>query len=340
MPLGWGIVSAGNHPNNVMAPAINASEGASLAAIYARDQDRVNDFAQRHEVSSGYISFQDFLKDPNVDIVYIASPNSLHCDQVVQAARAGKHILCEKPMALTIKDCETMMETCAKKNLKLGVAFQARQHPGNIKVRELVQNGELGTLALAHCQWGYGEPGMVTPPVRTGLREWWESSDIVGAGTFMANGVHAVDQLRYVIGSEVCEVSAMTDANADTNQLEHLATLLLRFNNGTIGILVSARRLPYNRADISVYGSHGRAILTGGQAAWKAKLEIADQNDERSVEFGADQGNLYLDLVDDFNQAVTKGSDPKATGWDGLKTTQITLAMIESSKTGKTIKLS
>ena len=63
MPLGWGIVSAGSHPNNVMAPAINASEGASLAAIYARDQDRVNDFMQRHEVSSGYISFQDFLKD-------------------------------------------------------------------------------------------------------------------------------------------------------------------------------------------------------------------------------------------------------------------------------------
>ena len=339
MPLGWGIVSAGSHPNNVMAPAINASEGASLAAIYARDQDRVNDFMQRHEVSSGYISFQDFLKDPNVDIVYIASPNSLHCDQVVQAARAGKHILCEKPMALTIEDCETMVEACAKENLKLGIAFQARQHPGNMKIRELVQNGTLGTVALAHCQWGYGEPGMVKPTVRTGLRGWWENSDIVGAGTFMANGVHAVDQLRYVVGSEVSEVSAMTDADSKANPLEHLATLLLKFKNGTIATLVSSRRLPYNRADLAVYGSQGRAILTGGQATWKARLEIVDQDDERSTDFKADQGNLYLDLVNDFNQAVSEGSDPKATGWDGLKTAQITLAMIESSKTGQTVRL-
>jgi len=338
MPLGWGIVSAGNHPNSIMAPAINAAKAANLAAVYARDMGRAKEFAGRHGAGAGYDSFEDFLKDPGVDVVYIASPNSLHCGQTVQAARAGKHVLCEKPMALTIKDCQEMVDVCAHEGVKLGIAFQARQHPGTREARRLVGSGALGSVALAHAQWGYGEPGLVKPTVRTGLREWWERPDLVGAGTFMGNGVHGADQLRYVLDSEVTEVTAVTDGQTDAQPLEHLATLLLRFANGTIGILVSGRRLPYNRPDLAVYGSRGRVIASGGQTSWAGSLEVVEEGKERTEGYGRDDGNVYVNLVEDFNRAVEEDGQPEATGLDGLKVVQITLAMVESAKTGKLVK--
>src|SRR6185503_8185544 len=138
MAFGWGIVSTGKHPDIKIAPAMAAAVGGHLVAVYSRDQDRAEAFAQKHDARAAYSQLGDLLKDSRVDGVFVASPNALHAEHVVQAAEAGKHVLCEKPMATTIADAVRMGKRCRPAGATLGGAFNLRKHPPNSRARGLV----------------------------------------------------------------------------------------------------------------------------------------------------------------------------------------------------------
>ena len=129
MPFGWGIVSTGTHPDVKIAPAMAAADGGELVGVYSRDQHRAEAFAQKHGAHAAYSQLGDLLKDSRVDGVFVSSPNALHAEHVVQAAEAGKHVLCEKPMATTVADAVRMLQACRRAAVTLGVAFNLRQHP-------------------------------------------------------------------------------------------------------------------------------------------------------------------------------------------------------------------
>ena len=128
MAFGGGIVSTGRHPGLKVAPAMGAASGAELVAVYSRDQGRADAFAQRHGARAAYSKLGDLLGDSRVDGVFVSSPNALHAEHVVQAAQAGKHVLCEKPMATTVADAVRMVQACRRAGVTLGVAFHLRQH--------------------------------------------------------------------------------------------------------------------------------------------------------------------------------------------------------------------
>src|SRR5262249_33515317 len=164
MPFGWGIVSTGKHPDVKIAPAMATGDGGELAGVYSRDQHRADAFAQQHDARGAYSQLGDLLKDPRVDGVFVCSPNALHVEHVVQAAEAGKHVLCEKPMATTIADAVRMVQACRRAGVTLGVAFNLRQHPAYIRARELVAAGTLGRIVLAQAPWAFGVRAPPPPP--------------------------------------------------------------------------------------------------------------------------------------------------------------------------------
>jgi len=232
--FGWGIVSTGKHPDVKIAPAIAAAAGGELVGVYSRDQHRAEAFAQKHDARVAHSQLGDLLKDSRVDGIFVASPNALHADHVVQAAEAGKHVLCEKPMATTIADAVRMLKACRRAGVTLGVAFNLRQHPAYIRARELVAAGTLGRIVLAQAQWAFGVRGRDGSPPRTPLTQWWDTPELIGgASTMMGTGVHSVDLLRFVLGAEVDEITAVTDGQTVARPLEQLACLTLRFGNGT-----------------------------------------------------------------------------------------------------------
>ena len=239
MAFGWGIISAGRHPDQKMAPAINSTD-SKLVAIVSRDIDRARAFSEKHHVLSAYSDIDAMLDDAAVDVVYVASPNYLHKEHVLRAAAAGKHVLCEKPMALTLQDCQEMIDGCARANVRLGVGFHLRYHPGHQRLRELVKERALGTVGFVYAQWINGTRGQLKPPPRPPLQQWWEAPEMAGAGGFMGTGVHCVDLMRYVLDDEIIEVSALTDGQNDNQALEHLATLLLRFRSDAVCGFASA----------------------------------------------------------------------------------------------------
>ncbi|HEY1245257.1 MAG TPA: Gfo/Idh/MocA family oxidoreductase, partial [Hyphomicrobiaceae bacterium] len=171
MAFGWGIVSTGKHPDIKIAPAIAAAAGGGLVGVYSRDQQRAEAFAEKHGARAAYSQLGDLLKDSRVDGVFVASPNALHAEHVVQAAEVGKHVLCEKPMATTIADARRIVAACRRAGVTLGVAFNLRQHPAYRRARDLVAAGTLGRIVLAQAQWAFGVRGRDGSPPRTELTQ-------------------------------------------------------------------------------------------------------------------------------------------------------------------------
>src|SRR5262245_54538985 len=270
MAFGWGLVSTGKHPDIKIAPAMAAADGAALVGVYSRDQGRAEDFARKHDARAAYSRLGDLLKDARIDGVFVASPNALHADHVVQAAEAGKHVLCEKPMATTIADAVRMLTACRRAGVTLGVAFNLRQHPAYLRARKLVAGGTLGRIVLAQAQWAFGVRGRDGSPPRTALTQWWDTPELIGgASTMMGTGVHSVDLLRFVLGVEEGEITVGADGQTATRPLEQLACLTLRFGNGTLGQVVASRLLPDSRNDFRVYGITG--LIAGHHSMWEAR---------------------------------------------------------------------
>ena len=340
MPLGWAIVSTGRHPDTKMAPAITDAPEAVLAAVVSRDAGRAQAFAKKHNAAAAYTDLPTMLRDPAVDVVYVASPNALHADHVVMAAAAGKHVLVEKPMALSLADCERMIDACAVADVQLGVGFHLRTHPGHRRVRDLIANGDLGTVALTTANWGRGTRGQVAPAPRPALQAWWDDPKMVGAGAFMATGVHCVDLIRFVLGREVTEVTALTDATPE-HPLEELLVMALRFDDGSMGAVMTGRRTPdYAGNSIMAYGSSGRAGVRESIAmVLDGTLDIYTDTLSVDEAFALDPTALYTWQVDAFNDAVAHDGRPAATGLDGLRAAQITLAMVESARTGRRVDI-
>lgn len=341
MSLGWAILSTGRHPDTKMAPAINAANGSTITAVVSRDIKRARAFAEKHGAKSAYDDVEVMLRDPAVDVAYIASPNSLHVEHTLRAAAAGKHVLVEKPMALSAEDCQRMIDACAVAGVRLGVGFHLRMHPGHRRVRDFVTSGGVGKLALTTANWGRGNRGIITPSPRPHLQAWWDDPAMVGAGAFMATGVHCIDLMRFVTGREVIEVIALNDASV-SNPLEELLTLSVRFDDGSLGTTMTGRRTPdFEGNDVMVYGSEGRAgVRNSIDMAFRGSLDLATETITSSKIYEADPIELYKLQVDAFNDAVDRDSPPPAAGIDGLRATQVTLAMVKSAKTGRRVRIS
>ena len=335
-------MSPGHYPEVTFAPSIRAAEDAELVAVCSRDMGRAEGFAQRHGASAAYDSLEELVKDSRVDVVFIASPNHLHAAYTKIAAEAGKHVLVEKPMALTAGDAADMIRVCRAKGVKLGLGFESVHHPAMKKARQLVADGVVGTASLVQAQYGGGVRGVVSPPARSGgLNDWWTTPEMVGgASAMMALGVHAVNALRFILGQEVVEVTAMTDGHTRETPLEGLATLLLRFEGGPIGMVVCGRRTPDLKAGAVIYGSDGRIILEDTTAQHiQGRLEVVSETVNSTEEYEYDDLGTTRGEVEAFNRAVRQNTEPSSSGLDGLRVVEVTTAMIESATTGRTVKV-
>jgi 1,5-anhydro-D-fructose reductase (1,5-anhydro-D-mannitol-forming) len=339
--LGWGIISTGLHTETKIAPAIAAAPDATLVAVCSRDRQRAESFAAQHGAQAAYDAVEACVRDPRVQAVFVASPNALHAQHTLQAARAGKHVMAEKPMTTTLNDAVTMVRACREAGVKLGVGFHLRQHPGCLAARRLLAQGTLGTIALAQGQWGFGVRGQVAPPPRTGARQWWDDPELIGgASTMMGTGVHVVDLLRFLLAQEVVEVAAISDGQTARQPLEQLLTMSLRLESGIIATVCCGRRLPDSRNDLNIYGSHGRLSGLGMLAEGRqGTLEVVSETVHTSETYTAALLANYIDEVIDFQHAIAEDRDPAATGLDGVRVVQVTLAMIAAAREKRTVKI-
>lgn len=326
--LGWGIVGLGRIAGSQIAPAITASAGGRLACVTSRDQGRAEEFARAHGAAVALDDYAKMLADPAVRAVYIATPNALHAEQVIAAARAGKHVLCDKPLALTVTDARRCVEECRAAGVRLGITFQTRYYDGIADAAKAVGDGEIGDVIAAEVTMSGG---------RNLPRGWRTDPSLAGLGTLNNIGVHAFDLLRYLLGSEVSEVVAMTGAEPGY-RVETTALALLRFACGTIAYVNANQSVPHSRDDIVLYGSRGRVLgLNLSRPDREGTLSIITAAGERT--FPAATRDGYRRVVEAFAGAVSSDRDPSPAGEDGVRSVQLTTAIAQAMAEHRVVPL-
>lgn len=329
MTVGWAIVATAAIADSAVAPAIAKLADAELVGIAGRDEAKTRAFAFKHGARFATTSLDELLSDPAVDVVYIATPNALHAEQVQAAARAGKHVLCEKPLATSVRDAQAAVDACASAGVKLGVNFQTRHHSAFSGVRELVMRGDLGDVLIAQCE---------VSPGRHPLGGWRTDPALAGLGTINNLGVHAYDLLRYLLGSEVVEVSALLDVGR-RDDLETIALTLLRFANGTLAYVNANQAVPNYQPDLQIYGSEGRVVGRSVTRPFIDRGEIAVLVGGEERVTPTSTSDAFDRAIAAFNHAVVAGEEPNASGLDGLRSVQLTDGIARSAREGRVVEL-
>ncbi|MBO0730032.1 MAG: Gfo/Idh/MocA family oxidoreductase [Acidimicrobiaceae bacterium] len=329
MSVGWGIVGIGFIADSGMAPAIATLDESHLEGVVSRDAERARAFADKHHASHAYTDFAEMLANPQVDAVLITTPNALHAEQVVQAAKAGKHVLSDKPLALSVAEAERAVDECRRAGVKLGINFQTRHHTCFQESRNVIAAGGIGDPLVVQLEVGAGAGG---------LKGWRTDPGLAGLGSINNVGVHGYDLLRFLLGAEVTEVVALLDVGRKP-ELETLAISLLRFDNGTLAYVNTNQKVPNHQPDIQIYGTKGRIVGHNITRPWLEDGELRVLTAEGESVTRHSSLDAFRRCVHAFNQAVLENTEPNASGTDGLRSVQLTEAMARSAREGKVVEL-
>jgi UDP-N-acetyl-2-amino-2-deoxyglucuronate dehydrogenase len=346
MAIGFGIVGCGMI-SNFHARAIADVRGAKLAACFDTRAESAEKFAAANGCQA-YTDLKKMLADPKVGIVTIATPSGAHMEPAIAAARAGKHVIIEKPLEITLKRCDQIIDACEKAGVQCGAIFPSRFHDSSVKLKKAIDAGRFGRLTLgdAYVKWyrtqQYYDSGA-----------WRGTWALDGGGALMNQAIHSVDLLTWLMGP-VIEIQANTATLAHERiEVEDVAVATLRFENGAIGILeATTAAFPGYLKRVEIHGSDGSALLEEEDLkGWdfakprKEDKTILDQmKQHKSTAGGASDpaaiGHHGHTLqFKDFVDAVKKNRRPAVDGHEGRRSVEIILGVYKAAEMGKPVKL-
>lgn len=324
--LGVGILGAGGIARTRMIPGILKSEKVELTAIMGPHQetlDRVKKgmlaggFSKEQvEAVKTYLSAEDLMKDPSVDLVYIASPVQFHLEQTRLAATYGKHVLSEKPLARTVAEAEEMVRLLREKNLKAGCAFMMRFHTYHRQLKDLVASGAFGQIVSGRCQQVF-----VYPPMEGA---WRQVKALGGGGALMDVGVHNIDLMEFILGSPVKDAKGFVETRTFSYDSDDSCELLLKMENGAVVYIDGAfnRYAPPGGGLLELYGTKGTALLQGsvGQVEGGTySVRVLDENGVfKTIDLEKDFGDLYTKEIDAFADAILQNTPEPVPMEQGL----------------------
>jgi 1,5-anhydro-D-fructose reductase (1,5-anhydro-D-mannitol-forming) len=310
MTVNFALLGTGRIAENQLAPAIAEVDGAELWSVFSRDEDRALSLARRHGARAPSPAFTDLaslLADPALHAVIIATPDKIHADQAVAAARAGKHVFTEKPMATSVADADRMLEAADNTGVKLGVAYHMRWHAGHRRLARAVQEGLIGEIRHARIQWSFLAADADNWRASAEVGRWWS---LAGVGT------HCIDQLRWILRprcGEVVEQKNLISRPVFGGPHDETAVLSFRFESGATAELCSS--VLFNAPKrFELYGSEGYAVCedTLGPEG-KGRIWTHDGV------FAFEPENPYAGEIRDFAEAVVADREPEVPGEEGLE---------------------
>jgi 1,5-anhydro-D-fructose reductase (1,5-anhydro-D-mannitol-forming) len=327
MALGWGIIGIGKLADIAIAPAIGKQEASRLAAVCSRDLGRARQFAERHEARAAYDDYGQMLDDPAVDVVYIASPNALHAEHTLAAVQAGKHVLVEKPMALSVADGRAMVDAASSGGVTLAVGFHLRHKATALAAREALRGGRLGRMFLADISVGAGK-GLY--PYHT----WRADPRLAGGGTLLHQGTHGIDLIAFLTDHAINEVTCQLDV---TDADEDVFTATCRLDDGTLATLSSHQLHAGTRPDWVVFGEEGWLACRGGTSPFPGdELTFHVGRDEPSM-LATSEVSAYDAEVDALVAAVEGTAVVNGSGLDGLRVIAACEALYRSARERRTV---
>ncbi len=327
-PVRWGFIGASTIAHEHIVNAVRLA-GHEVVGIASGARERAAQFAAEHRIPFATDSVNALLARPDVDAVYISSTNDRHCAQVLAAAAAGKHVLCEKPLAMNVPDAQRMVQACRAAGVLLGTNHHLRNAATHRALRDLVRAGAIGKPLFARVHHAvYLRP----------LVQGWRIHDpAAGGGVIRDIVVHDVDALRFVLGSEPQEAMAMTQsAYLATEGLEDGVMAVLRFSDGLLAHVHAAYTTRNTVTGFEILGDQGSLVARDVMTVQPVgSVILRDADGERPVELA--QENLYARGVALFASALRGKGAPAATGEDGLRSLAAALAVAASAESGQRV---
>ena len=321
--IGWGLIGCGDIAGKRVAPALRDTPGSVLVAVARARAERAADFAREHRARRWYADWREVIRDPEVRAVYVATPVRLHAEHAVAAAEAGKHVLCEKPMALDVAECERMCAAARAHGVRLGVAYYRHHYAIVGRLRALVASGEIGRPVLANVQaFEHFDPGPDHP------RAWLLRRSESGGGPMMDFGCHRIEVLLDVLGPVAETIGFPTNAYLPHRDVEDTCVARLGFRSGAQAVLAVSHATRESRDSIEIFGTAGSAhvpVLNQG------RLRIVTAEGAREEDHPP-PSNLHQPLVADFVAAVQGQRPPTVTGEIGQEVSRV-LAAIYAART-------
>ena len=343
----WGVIGAGGIATRRTIPGVmEHGKVGTFAALMDVRRDAAEDAAKRFGVPKVYGTAEELLADPEVQAVYIATPVHLHLPYIQAAAKAGKHALCEKPLALNVAEAEQAVEASRKAGTLLGCAFMMRFHQLNAAARELIARGEIGRITAGRAQlvcW--------YPPIEAAWRQAWKTG---GGGALYDLTSHCIDLLEFISGSKVKSVSAMIQTLVHSYEVDDASTVIMKMENGAQMIADGFFCVPdaASRSFLEFYGTEGAVFgqgtlsqISGGKvevvisdhASYNAQQDA--QPSDRSYELQADPVNMYAAEIDQFSHAILEGGRPSCDAEESLWNMRVLEACYRSAREKREIEV-
>lgn len=312
--LRWGILGCGNVAEHKGGPPLYSVEDSELIAVMRRDQAKAEDFAERHGAKRAYSDVDKLLSDDEINAIYIATPPNLHCEQTIHAARAGKHILCEKPMAMSVSECQQMVDACHEAGVSLMLAYYRNHYPNIEKMKALMTDGAIGDVVLARINCtGYYNPN------RQDLKNWRINPEISGGGVLMDIGSHRISLLQYLLG-DIASVKGFAETVHLDAVVDDSAVFSLRFGSGAHAVANINWNVGVGVDDVEVYGTTGClrcSPLNSGNLTLETKSDGVQELSQTPLP------HTHTGLVQDFVNHIRTSEPIRCTGELGLQTNAI-----------------
>ena len=303
----WGIAGCGRFAENSLLPAVRLMRRSSVTALYSRDLNRAKSLADKFGVQNTFDSYEEFLKS-DIDAVFVASSNVHHYEQVIKAAKAGKNILCEKPLAITSQQAEEMVKVCKENNVLLAVNYVHRFHPLVLKAKELIVDQRLGKLVSIDVHFNIDFP----PDNNFRFKK-----DLSGGGALRDIGTHMIDLLRY-FGGEIESIDGVVENLIYQSEVDDFALGTVKFSKsgyGTFNVSYNNKKA-FNRIEILC---HKGAIAIDnliGKKLLAPKLTILLEDETRKS--FRKRGNKMVYVIKSVQNSFLKNETPHTSGEDGL----------------------
>jgi predicted dehydrogenase len=328
--LGFALVGLGNLSTHQIAPALQKTKFCRLAGIVTGTPAKAEKWSAQYNIPAkniyNYDTMEQMADNPDIDVVYVVTPNALHAEHTLKAAKAGKHVLCEKPMEVSSEKCQQMIDACKKAGRQLAIGYRLHFEPNNLECVRLAREKVFGGVQMIQADFGFhaGDP-----------KQWRLNRALAGGGPLMDVGIYALQATRYITGEEPTLVTAVATTNDHEKfkDIEETIAWQMKFPGGVIA------------SCNSTYGFNGlaryKALAENGWFELSPAYGYGGIQGKRSdgALINLESGDQFAVEMDNFAHCILNNQPTTVPGEEGLRDIKIMMAIYEAARTGNAVKL-